>query len=305
MFGAIPVVGLGLNLLVIPLCTLFMAECVLFLGAVATGIPLLRDTAAGALEASGLLMLELNAHGSHALEPALVHGVAPMGALAAGAVLLALAGAASESCGGRRARPQRALPLALLVGCRAFIPTWPRAPAAPAIVMLDVGRGGRGLFPEAGLCSSTRARRDAPPGSCIEPALRAEGRGRVRVAILSHAHLDHFGGFEWLARRGWVGTLWENGRDRRGAWRHGLAKALRRHGGRAVGVARDTTLALGPGTASLTIFRGIAAGARERASRGTPSSERAPALFAGTSRPASGAVPATLSRDIVSATPRQ
>ncbi|HEX3113338.1 MAG TPA: ComEC/Rec2 family competence protein, partial [Candidatus Eisenbacteria bacterium] len=67
MFGAIPVVGLGLNLIVIPLCTLFMAECVLFLGAVATGVPLLRDAAAGALEASGLLMLELNTHGSRAV----------------------------------------------------------------------------------------------------------------------------------------------------------------------------------------------------------------------------------------------
>ncbi|HEX5030198.1 MAG TPA: ComEC/Rec2 family competence protein [Candidatus Eisenbacteria bacterium] len=271
MFGAIPMVGLGLNLVVIPLCTLFMAECVLFLGAAATGMPLLRDAAAGALEASGLLMLELNTHGSRALDPWLVHGVAPLHALALGALFLALAGAAAESCrGGRTARPSAARwsAMALFVGALVpFVPAPRRAPSGPAIVMLDIGQGdatwvslpgGGSLLVDAG---PRDERRDSGE-SVIEPALRAEGAGRIANALLSHAHLDHFGGFEWLARRGWIGTLWENGRDRRGAWRRGLSRALARRGGRALGVARDTTLALGGG-ASLTIERGIADGPHE------------------------------------------
>ena len=271
MFGAIPVVGLGLNLIVIPLCTLFMAECVLFLGAVATGMPLLRDAAAGALEASGLLMLELNTHGSRAVEPWLVHDVAPLPALALGTLSLALAGAASESCrGGRRSRASAACwsLVALLVGALVpFVPSWQRASTAPAIVMLDVGQGdgtwvklpgGGSLLVDAG---PRDERRDSGE-SVIEPALRVEGAERIANGLLSHAHLDHFGGFEWLARRGWIGTLWENGRDRRGAWRRGLSRALGRHGGRAVGVQRDTTLAL-HGGASLTIERGIADGPHE------------------------------------------
>ena len=271
MFGAIPVVGLGLNLIVIPLCTLFMAECVLFLGAAATGVPLLRDAAAGALEASGLLMLELNTHGSRALDPWLVHGVAPLYALALGALVLALAGAASESCrGGRTSRSSAARwsAVALFVGALVpFVPAPRRASSAPAIVMLDIGQGdatwvslpgGGSLLVDAG---PRDERRDSGE-SVIEPALRAEGAGRIANALLSHAHLDHFGGFEWLARRGWIGTLWENGRDRRGAWRRGLSRALRGHGERAVGVARDTTLALAGG-ASLAIERGIVDGPHE------------------------------------------
>jgi competence protein ComEC len=237
-------------------------------------------------------MLELNAHGSRALEPALVHGVAPMGALAAGALLLALAGAASESCrGGRRSRSSaaRLSAVALLVGAVVpFLPAWPHTAAAPAIVMLDVGQGdgtwvslpgGASLLVDAG---PRDERRDSGE-SVIEPALRAEGAGRIANALLSHAHLDHFGGFEWLARRGWIGTLWENGRDRRGAWRRGLATALRRHGGRAVGVARDTTLALSEGTASLTSLRGIADGPHENDASlaGLLRVSGATALFAG------------------------
>jgi competence protein ComEC len=133
--------------------------------------------------------------------------------------------------------------------------------------MLDVGQGdgtwvklpaGGSFLVDAG---PRDERRDSGE-SVIEPALRVEGAGRIANALLSHAHLDHFGGFEWLARRGWIGTLWENGRDRGGAWRRGLSRALRRHGGRAVGVQRDTTLALGGG-ASLTIERGIADGPHE------------------------------------------
>ncbi|HEU4940099.1 MAG TPA: MBL fold metallo-hydrolase, partial [Candidatus Eisenbacteria bacterium] len=169
-----------------------------------------------------------------------------------------------------------------------FIPAFPRAPAAPAIVMLDVGQGdgtwvslpgGASLLVDAGPRDD---RRDSGE-SVIEPALRAEGAGRITNALLSHAHLDHFGGFEWLARRGWIGTLWENGRDRRGAWRRGLSKALRRHRGRAVGVARDTTLALGAGTASLTILRGIADGPHENDASlaGLLRVRGATALFAG------------------------
>jgi competence protein ComEC len=271
MFGAIPVVGLALNLAVIPLCTLFMAEAVLFLVASATGVPILRESAAGALEASGLLMLELNAHGSRFLDPWIVRSVAPAGAIALGALALALAGASAESTrGGRRSRAATARLSAIALAVAALVPLvppWPRTPHATAIVMLDVGQGDAtwvALPGDASLLvdAGPRDERRDSGESVIEPALRAEGAGRIGTALLSHAHLDHFGGFEWLARRGWIGTLWENGRDRRGAWRRGLARALRRHGGRAVAVARDTSLALGD-SATLAIERGLADGEHE------------------------------------------
>jgi len=95
---------------------------------------------------------------------------------------------------------------------------------------------------------------DAGPGtetrdegrSTIEPALRAERIARVDAAILSHAHRDHYGGMGWLAGRGFLRALEENGSDPRGSWRAPLRAGLRRSGAPDVTVRRDTVVSIGP-----------------------------------------------------------
>src|SRR5262249_29854550 len=151
------------------------------------------------------------------------------------------------------------IPLAGLWRVRA-----PREDTLATVEVLDIGQGdaawGSLGFGERGLIDAGPRDESRDSGELvIEPELRAEGSRRAPLAILSHAHLDHFGGFEWLARRRWIGTLFENGSDPRGAWRRDLRAAFRRSGGRLVPVWRDTTLALSRG-ARLELHRGLAAG---------------------------------------------
>ena len=270
LFGAVPVVGLFLNLAVIPLCTLFMAEAILAIALHATGVAALAQAGAGALDATGILLLELNVRGSKLLEPWLTPGIVPLPAILAATGGLILATARAEASRGEGASDAiRWSAAAVLIA--ALIPLagyWSaRAPAEGAVAtveVLDIGQGdaawarlhtGETILIDAGPRDESRNAGELT----IEPALRAEGSSRAARAILSHAHLDHFGGFDWLARRRWIGTLFENGSDPRGEWRRDLSAALRRNGGRLAPVWRDTTLALSGG-ARLEIHRGLSAG---------------------------------------------
>ena len=96
--------------------------------------------------------------------------------------------------------------------------------APDAVVLVDAGPSFR--------IAATRV------GTRSSRALRAEGITRVDAAILSHAHRDHYGGLGWLAKRGFLHVLFENGSDPRGAWRRSIA------GVGDIAVARDTTLAI-------------------------------------------------------------
>jgi len=115
--------------------------------------------------------------------------------------------------------------------------------------MLDVGQGdgtvahvpAGTLLVDAGPSTETRDEGRVT----LEPALRAERITRVDVAILSHAHRDHYGGLGWLAGRGFLRALFENGSDPRGTWRGPLRAGLRRSGARDVAVRADTVVAFG------------------------------------------------------------
>jgi len=274
LFGAVPVVGLFLNLAVIPLCTLFMAEAILAIALHATGIVALAQAGAGALDATGILLLELNVRGSKLLEPWLTPGIVPLPAIlaAAGALLFATA-RAEASRGEPHGNAIRWSAAAVLLA--ALIPLagmWTTRVAGSATVadtlatveVLDIGQGdaawvrlgnGERILIDAGPRDESRDSGEL----VIEPELRAEHARRVPRAVLSHAHLDHFGGFDWLARRRWIGTLFENGSDPRGAWRRDLRADLRRNGGRLAPVWRDTTIAFAGGD-RLELHRGLTDG---------------------------------------------
>ncbi len=255
-FGAVPVAGLLLNLAVIPLCGAFMAALLLHLGCAMLAPPL-EQAAAGAVEVSGLLMLRLTAWVASAIPPLPARSLPPPVAIAGSLALLLTAAAAWEHArvgrGAQDRRSARACALAALIA--AWIAPFVSAPR-PAdrsawILMLDVGQGDATvahtpagtILLDAG--PSTEARDEGR--SAVEPALRAEGITRVGAAILSHAHRDHYGGLGWLARRGYLGGLLENGSDPRGAWRAAIAAGLARSGAPDIAVRSDTTVVIGAG----------------------------------------------------------
>ncbi|HEX7076947.1 MAG TPA: ComEC/Rec2 family competence protein, partial [Candidatus Eisenbacteria bacterium] len=96
LFGSLPVAGFLLNLAVVPLCGLFMGHAILLLALQAAGPGLLRDAAAGAVDASGLLLLFLNSWGSRLLRPWPIHAPPAPGAVAASLAALLLAAGLRE-----------------------------------------------------------------------------------------------------------------------------------------------------------------------------------------------------------------
>lgn len=265
LFGAIPAAGLLLNLAVVPLCGVVLTEGVLF--AICAHIaPGLAPAAAGAVEIPGLALIALTRRAAAWIPAIPVHAVpadAAM-ALALGAVFLAacfregLRGAPSP---GARARARALAAVALLLAASTPLLLPARRPAtrgAVRILAIDVGQGdavaavlpdGTALLFDAGPSGSTR---DAGR-TAVEPALRAEGVRRIDLAVLSHAHRDHSGGLPWLARRGWIKRLIENGSPRLDGERQGLQAAIASHGGTCRTLARDSTVAL-PGGAALRLL---------------------------------------------------
>ena len=235
LFGAVPLSGLLLNLAVIPLCAVFMGEAVFALFADLTGITWIASAAGGALDACGLILMWLHAHGAHSLPPWILRESSPSWVVGLSSGTLLFAWARGEASRGERRerRTARIVSLAAFALSLAAPSIWaaavpPRPRATLVIVSLDVGQGDATWI---GLPGTTSLLIDAGPdgdaydagSAVVEPALRAERSGPLTFALLSHAHSDHYGGFPWLAKRGWVSTVHENGSDPRGAWRHRLA----------------------------------------------------------------------------------
>lgn len=293
LFGAIPIIGLLLNLVVIPVCSIFMAEAVFLMVLVSIGAGALASAASGAVDASGLLLLGVNAWGATLLQPWMIPRIPAIVAVVAGAgALLAAWGRTESASGGISTRGSAArwsisaLVLAALVPIISpgFIPIGSREHLV--VLSLDVGQGdatwiglrdGSAILIDAG---PKDGQRDAGERA-IEPALRAEGSSRMRAALLSHAHLDHFGGFAWMSRRKWIGTLLENGSNSSATWRSGLRDALRHGGGRLLTVGRDSTISFDSGD-TLEIRRGLETGGEnDRSLAATLHAPGATALFPG------------------------
>ena len=291
LFGAVPLSGLLLNLAVIPLCTVFMAESILTLAADLTGIRPLAVTAGGALDACGLLLLWLHAWGAHVLPPWIVRDPAPVWVMAISFTVLLAAWAVGEGARAARRGRRTALAVPLLafgialgfpVAFAAVFPTPSRADLV--IVSLDVGQGDATWIGLPGhdsflIDAGSEGSGSDAGSSIIEPALRAERSGPLSFALLSHDHSDHYGGFPWLASRGWMATLYENGshpnapwrRRLRGKWRHAFARP----------VVRDTLLWDKRGT-EVEIRTGLAEGGENDRSLTTlVRAGRATALFPG------------------------
>jgi len=257
LFGALPVVGVVLNVAVVPLCTLFMAESVLFLASHLLPIAGFPAAASGALEITGDILLLVNAWGAGLVGPWIVPRPPSAAAAALAIFALLLAWGRVEALRGSGARGMTAawsagaMALALLAGTVPLSPGASPPPTLPVILALDVGQGdatwvglpgGGSLLIDAG---PSDERRDAG-AVAVEPAFRVEGAARPVTAILSHAHLDHYGGLGWLAGRGWIGGLFENGSDPQGAWRS-LREGIDDAGGMVAVVSRDTVFGLGDG----------------------------------------------------------
>lgn len=252
-FGAVPIAGVLLNLAVIPLCGVFMAALVLHLGC-GFVLPPLEHAAAGAVDVPGLLMLWLTRLVSDRLQPVPARVLPAFGTIGASLLALLLAAAAWERARAE-GRTDRTVALAALLALGLawtlpFIPLPRPVSRSTWILALDVGQGdatiarlpGSTLLVDAGPSSDTRDE----GRYTVEPALRAEGITRVDLAILSHAHRDHYGGLGWLAGRGFLAQVLENGDDPLGAWREPIARGLVKYGG-AIACVRSDTILLAPG----------------------------------------------------------
>lgn len=255
-FGAVPVAGLLLNLAVIPLCGAFMAAMLLHLGC-AILFPPLAAAAAGAVEVTGLLMLWLTVATASWIQPLAARALPSSGAIVACLALLLVAAAAWEHARVER-RPEdrgkaRACALAALLVAWSvpFLPSTRPPDRTSWLLMLDVGQGdaivahapGATILVDAGPSTDTRDE----GRTAVEPALRAEGITRIDAAILSHAHRDHYGGLAWLAQRGFLRALFENGSDSRGHWRDRIRAGLARSRAPCVTVRGDTAVVVGVG----------------------------------------------------------
>ncbi len=100
------------------------------------------------------------------------------------------------------------------------------------VTFLDVAQGDAALIdlPDGQLWlidtggASFGSRRD-PGLEAIVPVLSARRRARIDVAVITHPHPDHYGGFAGVASRVVIGELWDSGQARDesadGAWRRG------------------------------------------------------------------------------------
>ncbi|HEU4765255.1 MAG TPA: MBL fold metallo-hydrolase, partial [Candidatus Eisenbacteria bacterium] len=192
---------------------------------------------------------------ARAIHPWPLRRVPSVEALAASVALLVVGAALREGSRHESPRAARALRRVALVATVAagilplaasFLPGVRRT-ASAVLVAIDVGQGdalfargseGTTLLVDAGPATESRDMGKA----AVEPLLRAERVARLDRALLSHAHGDHFGGLEWLARRGWIPSLLENGSDPRAAWRRAIDADLSTRGGQRVVVARDTVI---------------------------------------------------------------
>ena len=218
-FDRVSWVGIPVTVAVTPLISVAVPGIIAAL-ALSVPFPVLGRFLAGGVE------VVLHATEALVREVAALPGVAPwiprwwLVALGAGAVL-SWVGLAWDP-GARRRIGLRTRAYVLVAGAAAALLLWPplsagRGGGGVEVHFLDVGQGdaaavrtrrGRWLLVDAGPSSPTF---DAGERR-VTPFLRRSGVGTLEVAILSHPHLDHFGGGEAVLDavrvRGFLDPAW-------------------------------------------------------------------------------------------------
>lgn len=228
-FGRIPLAGVALNLVGVPLTTLTFAAALATLAV--GGIPPLAAVFGAA---SGLLadaLVALAAWGDQTLAAlTFVHYETRAVALIATAAALATVAAWPY----RRMRGRMLLvTLALAVATIAGDVWTGRSRPVLDLVTFDVGQGDASLVVTPGrktLLVDTGLRDDRTDAGAavVLPHLQRFGLNRVDALVVTHPHADHAGGALALLRAGIVQSLYHNGDDYdSNLWRETLAEAQR------------------------------------------------------------------------------
>ncbi|MEM9188224.1 MAG: DNA internalization-related competence protein ComEC/Rec2 [Myxococcota bacterium] len=211
LFGSIPWAGFVANVLLVPLAAVTLVPLALLHALVASGLPPLAVVTAPPFEWSvHALVGAADAFQALQLNPELV----PPTPVQAVAVCIAC-------FGGVFAPSFRSKATMIAAGCLLFAAAeghlqWKEGQAGLRVTFADVGQGDAAIVDlpngKLMLIDAGGALRSGPdPGAdTLLPLLRARRRHRVDIAVVTHAHPDHYLGFEAIVRALPVGELWDS-----------------------------------------------------------------------------------------------
>ncbi len=237
LFGALPLVGLLANLVVVPLATVILLPVYAvhaLLAAVAPELsaptaPLVEVSARAFVAASEVFaMVPL---GRELPPPSLLQGLA-VGGLCVGWL-------ASSKARTRLALV--AVAVLVIASAEVHLRHTEQPTGQLRVTFLDVGQGDAALvdLPDGRLMvidAGGSVGGGPDPGSrVLVPLLRARRRSRVDVFVLSHPHPDHYGGLPALLEAFEIGEIWDTGQAEAETPEGALATALRESGVRVRG----------------------------------------------------------------------
>ncbi len=212
-FGSVPLIGIAANVLLMPVGSLLLVPLANLHALVATVLPPLAPLTA--LPFSIACNAFLAACGLFAALPFSLPLPPPdlfQGAVIAVAAALLLARGST-----RKRLVVVAVALALLAALEVRLRMVERPLGVVRVTYLDVGQGDAALvdLPDGRLMlidAGGNPTGGPDPGEAVLlPLLRARRRERVDIAVLSHPHPDHYGGYRTLVEEVPIGELWDTG----------------------------------------------------------------------------------------------
>lgn len=210
-FGQLPLSGLLLNTLAIPLTTLGMSASLL--AVLLHPVPGIGTTFGAAADALTVALIQVARYGSAWMDFALIHGYLRNGTTIAGTVLLLLA----LACWPRPRLRWRLLICSLLLWLAGGMQQWLRDKNLE-VIFLDVGHGDAALItlPDGKSVLIDTGGRDIYTDQglrTILPHLRRYNIRQLDAVAISHPHSDHLGGLPALLRNVPIGKVWHNGQE--------------------------------------------------------------------------------------------